>query len=79
MLRLQPQPQPRSHCCGAPLDTVYSSTTWAVCSKCKKRSPLPAEWFCGKCEQESGRYPKGELIPSHSLHCPKRHALPRGA
>lgn len=31
-----------------------------------------SEWLCGKCDQESGKYPGGEQIPEHSRHCEKR-------
>ncbi len=79
MLRLQPRPLPKSHCCAAPLVPIYGSTVWAICMRCKKRCPVPDAWFCGKCEQENGRYPQHEIIPNHSLHCPKRHILRRGA
>ncbi len=29
-------------------------------------------WICGKCDQEAGKYPNGEKLPKHSLHCSKR-------
>ena len=64
--------QPKSPCCGAPLQMVHDSAVWAVCSKCRKRCVVPEDWFCGKCEQEKGNYPASEWIPSHSLHCPRR-------
>ena len=64
--------QPKSPCCGAPLQMVHDSAVWAICSKCRKRCAVPEDWFCGKCEQEKGNYPASEWIPSHSLHCPRR-------
>jgi len=33
------------------------------------------QWICGKCEQDLGKYPTGEKLEEHSLHCDKRKEI----
>jgi len=34
--------------------------------------PIDPKWICGKCEQEKGKYSKGEKLLKHNRHCLKR-------
>ena len=65
-----------SSCCGAGVDVDK-----LTCLDCREHCSVEKEsvdkkkkpYICGKCEQEMGKYPNGQILKKHAPHCIKRN------